>query len=55
MHAVVDTNLLVRHLITHRSPIAESRIRFVDLIQVNRIPILSARQFLTLLRGEGST
>jgi putative PIN family toxin of toxin-antitoxin system len=27
----------------------------LDLIQVNRIPILSARQFLTLLQGEGST
>jgi putative PIN family toxin of toxin-antitoxin system len=26
----------------------------LDLIQVNRIPILSARQFLTLLQGEGS-
>jgi putative PIN family toxin of toxin-antitoxin system len=142
MRAVVDTNLLVSYLLTHRPPIAElidvylargdfvlltshamleeldrvlqyprlhryydaqTRIRFValgaslgeivdvpeevpricrdpdddwviacavagdadvivsgdrdllDLIQVNRIPILSARQFLTLLRGEGST
>ena len=27
----------------------------LDLIQVNRILILSARQFLTLLQGEGST
>jgi putative PIN family toxin of toxin-antitoxin system len=26
----------------------------LDLIQVNRIPILSARQFLALLHGEGS-
>ena len=142
MRAVVDTNLLVSYLITHRSPIAElidahlargdfvlltshvmleeldrvlqyprlhryydaqTRIRFValvaslseivdlpeevpricrdpdddwviacavagdadvivtgdrdllDLVQVNRIPILSARQFLALLRAEGST
>ena len=142
MRAVVDTNLLVSYLITHRSPIAElidtylargdfvlltshamleeldrvlqyprlhryydaqTCIRFValvaslgeivdvpeevpricrdpdddwviacavagdadvivsgdrdllDLIQVNRIPILSACQFLVLLRGEGST
>jgi putative PIN family toxin of toxin-antitoxin system len=142
MRAVVDTNLLVSYLITHRSPIAElidtylargdfvlltshamleeldrvlqyprlhryydaqTRIRLValvaslgeivdvpeevpricrdpdddwviacavagdadvtvsgdrdllDLIQVNRIPILSARHFLALLRGEGST
>jgi putative PIN family toxin of toxin-antitoxin system len=141
MRAVVDINLLISYLITHRSPIAElvdvylargdfvlltshpmleeldrvlqyprlyryydeqTRIRFValaaslgeivdlphevpricrdpdddwviacavagdadvivsgdrdllDLIQVNRIPILSARQFLTLLQGEGS-
>lgn len=142
MRAVVDTNLLVSYLITHRPPIAEltdtylargdfvlltshamleeldrvlqyprlyryydeqTRIRFValvaslgeivdlphevpricrdpdddwviacavagdgdvivsgdrdllDLIQVNRILILSARQLLTLLQGEGST
>lgn len=27
----------------------------LDLIQVNRIPILSARQFLALFQGEGST
>lgn len=142
MRAVVDTNLLVSYLITHRAPVAElidthlahgdfvlltshvmleeldrvlqyrrlyryydaqTRIRFValvaslseivdlphkvpricrdpdddwviacavagdadfivsgdrdllDLIQVNRIPMLSARQFLVLLRGEEST
>jgi putative PIN family toxin of toxin-antitoxin system len=27
----------------------------LDLVQVNRIPVLSARQFLALLRAEGTT